>query len=168
MAEITIRPLDPADDIDWYFDLNEACVPEVNSLPKPRLAQLIGEAAYARAAWLGPDPAGVMIAFAPEADYDSLNFLWFRERYRGFVYMDRIMVHERARRRGVGKLLYADLFQAMAGRFDFVACEVNSHPPNPSSMTFHEGLGFEPVGEQRTEGGRKAVVLLRRDFQRTA
>ncbi|MCR9219715.1 MAG: GNAT family N-acetyltransferase [Alphaproteobacteria bacterium] len=164
MTEIAIRPLDPVADIDWCFELNETCVPEVNSLPKDELARLIGDAAHARAAWLGDRPAGVMIAFGPGVDYGSLNYAWFGARHEDFVYMDRIMVHERARRLGVGRLLYHDLFEAAAGRFPFVACEVNSRPPNPGSMRFHEQLGFRPVGEQETEGGAKAVVLLRRDL----
>lgn len=163
MPSISLKPLDPVRDIDWYYDLNEACVPEVNSLPKERLAELIGEAAYARAAWKGDEPAGVMIAFSQDADYDSLNFLWFRERLNDFLYMDRIMVTEAARRMGVGKALYDDLFRFAAGSWECVTCEVNSHPPNPGSMAFHEGLGFVSVGEQKTEGGKKSVVLLRKD-----
>ncbi|MBP5856034.1 GNAT family N-acetyltransferase [Marivibrio halodurans] len=164
MSAIDIRPLDPEHDIDWYYALNEACVPAVNSLPKTRLADLIAESAYARVACIDGDPVGVMIAFGPPADYDSLNFLWFRQNFTDFVYMDRVMVSESARGRGVGALLYGDLFEAMEGRFPFVGCEVNSEPPNPHSMRFHERLGFKPVGEQRTEGGKKAVVLLRRDL----
>lgn len=164
MSAVSIRPLDPEADIDWYFDLNEACVPAVNSLPKARLAELIGEAAYARGAFVDGAPAGVMIAFAPDAAYDSLNFGWFRRHYDDFIYMDRIMVGEAARSLGIGGALYRDLFAAMAGRFAFVACEVNSRPPNPRSLRFHERLGFVPVGEQETEGGAKAVVLLRRNL----
>lgn len=164
MAEIILKPLDPVGDIDWYYELNEACVPEVNSLPKAELARLIDAAVYAKGAWVDDLPAGVMIAFGPGADYGSLNYAWFSRHYDDFVYMDRIMVHERARRLGVGRRLYEDLFADMAGRFAFVGCEVNSRPPNPGSMAFHEGLGFRPVGEQETEGGAKAVVLLRRDL----
>jgi hypothetical protein len=166
MGAITVRPLDAQADIEWYYALNEACVPEVNSLPQDRLAALIGRAAYAGAAWIGDRPAGVAVAFAPDADYDSLNFQWFRARYSDFVYLDRIMVHDHARARGVGKALYHDMFAATAGRFAFVGCEVNSVPPNPRSMAFHESLGFQPVGQQQTEGGAKSVVLLRRDLAR--
>jgi predicted GNAT superfamily acetyltransferase len=31
---------------------------------------------------------------------------------------------------------------------------------NAPSLRFHERLGFEPVGEQQTEGGDKRVRLL--------
>lgn len=163
MPALTLRALDPTKDIDWFFDLNEACVPAVNALPKERLADLIAIAAHARGAWLDGEPAGAMMAFAPDADYDSLNFLWFRERLDSFLYMDRVMVAGSARRLGIGQALYADLFRHAAGHWDCVTCEVNSRPPNPGSMRFHEGLGFVPVGSQETDGGDKTVVLLRRE-----
>jgi uncharacterized protein len=33
-----------------------------------------------------------MLAFDQDADYDSPNFLWFRERLARFVYADRVVV----------------------------------------------------------------------------
>ncbi len=38
-----------------------------------------------------------LIAFDQDADYDSPNFLWFRERFERFVYVDRIAVAPAAR-----------------------------------------------------------------------
>lgn len=163
MSDVTIRPLDPETDIGWFHELNETCVPEVNSVPPAELARMIGAAAHARAAVLADGtPAGVMLAFAPEADYGSLNFLWFRDRYDDFWYVDRVMVSADARGLGIGGRLYADLFACAAGKTAAITCEVNSRPPNPRSLAFHERLGFGPVGEQETEGGKKSVVLLRR------
>ncbi len=42
----------------------------------------------------------LLLAFDQAADYDSPNFLWFRERFPRFVYVDRIVVAGEARGRG--------------------------------------------------------------------
>lgn len=41
-----------------------------------------------------------------------------------------------------------------------LACEVNLDPPNPRSLEFHRRFGFEQVGMQKTEGGKKTVSLM--------
>lgn len=32
-------------------------------------------------------------------------------------------------------------------------------------MRFHEKLGFKPIGHQKTEGGKKSVVMLGLDLE---
>jgi hypothetical protein len=102
-----------------------------------------------------------LLAFDQSADYDSPNFLWFRERYARFVYVDRIVVAESARGRGLARLLYRELFTeaAQAGHVR-VVCEVNSNPPNPASDAFHDALGFLEVGSASIHDGRKTVRYL--------
>jgi predicted GNAT superfamily acetyltransferase len=41
-----------------------------------------------------------------------------------------------------------------------VSCEVNVVPMNAGSLRFHMRLGFDSVGQQATEGGKKRVSLL--------
>ena len=57
-----------------------------------RLSFLLGEAFYARR--IGALEAFIM-TFDQDARYDSPNFLWFRERYPRFVYVDRVVVAEK-------------------------------------------------------------------------
>ena len=158
-----IRPL-AVTDHEWFLDLNQACLPAVSALTPSTTAKLIAEAGYARLLLKDGRPLGALLAFWPEADYESPNFLWFKARYDSFLYIDRAMVAEEARGQGIGVALYNDLFafakaqaEGQAGR---VTCEVNSRPPNPGSLRFHESLGFAPVGEQETEGGAKAVIMM--------
>jgi len=103
------------------------------------------------------------MAFDEGADYDSPNYLWFRERHSRFVYVDRIVVDPAMRKRGLAHLLYEDLFRhaAEAGH-DRIVCEVNSNPPNPASDAFHEALGFVEVGDAAIHGGAKTVRYLAR------
>jgi uncharacterized protein len=140
--------------------LNNAHAQELSWLTPDRLAHLVGEAFHARR--IGEVDA-FLLAFDQNADYDSPNFLWFRGRYPGFVYVDRIVVAASARGRGLAGLLYRDLF-ALAARdgHSIIVCEVNSAPPNPASDAFHLGLGFSEVGSARIHDGRKTVRYLLR------
>ena len=101
------------------------------------------------------------MAFDQGADYDSPNYLWFRERYPRFVYVDRIVVDPAMRKRGLAQLLYKDLFNRATGAgHTLVVCEVNSDPPNPASDAFHDALGFSEIGHAAIHGGAKTVRYL--------
>ena len=107
--------------------------------------------------------AGLLIVFDQTADYDSPNYLWFRERLDRFVYVDRIIVGGEHRGRGIAKALYEDLFaRALAAGHDRVVCEVNFDPPNPGSDAFHDRLGFSELGRARVDGRDKTVRYLER------
>ncbi|KAF0099282.1 MAG: N-acetyltransferase GCN5 [Rhodospirillaceae bacterium] len=103
------------------------------------------------------------MAFDQDADYDSPNYLWFRERHRRFVYVDRIVVAPAMRKRGLASRLYEDLLRvAKDAGHDRVVCEVNSDPPNPASDAFHAAFGFVEVGHASIHGGAKTVRYLAR------
>jgi predicted GNAT superfamily acetyltransferase len=138
--------------------LNNDHAVELSWLDGARLRHLLKEAFYARRAG---HVAAFLLAFDQGADYDSPNYLWFRERYRRFVYVDRIVVAPAMRKRGLANRLYEDLFLvAREAGHDRVVCEVNSHPPNPASDAFHEALGFAEVGRAAIHGGAKTVRYL--------
>lgn len=147
-------------DLGEVHAINEAAVPHVNSISLDRFQNFTREAAYFRVALLGGGLVGYLVAFAPRAPYDSLNFLWFQERYSDFIYIDRIAVASSARRRGVAGSLYRDLFHFARTLTGLLTCEVNTRPPNAESMAFHERFGFREVGTLETEGGAKAVSLM--------
>ncbi|MBZ9873465.1 GNAT family N-acetyltransferase [Mesorhizobium sp. BR1-1-9] len=135
--------------------LNNEHAAELSWLEPERLSFLLGEAFYARR--IGALEAFIM-TFDQGARYDSPNFLWFRERYERFVYVDRVVVAAQARGRGHARLLYQDLFEhATRAGHTLVACEVNADPPNPASDAFHAALGFTEVGDAVIHGGKKAV-----------
>jgi predicted GNAT superfamily acetyltransferase len=140
--------------------LNNAHAVELSWLEDARLAALLEQAFYARR--IGEVEA-FLLAFDESADYDSPNYLWFRRRYRRFVYVDRVVVSPAVRGRGHARLLYADLFaRAAEAGHDVVVCEVNSDPPNPASDAFHAALGFAEVGRAAIHHGSKTVRYLAR------
>jgi predicted GNAT superfamily acetyltransferase len=135
--------------------LNNEHAAELSWLEAERLSFLLGEAFYARR--IGALDAFIM-TFDQDADYDSPNFLWFRNRYPRFVYVDRVVVAAQARGRGHARRLYQDLFDhAERAGHTLVSCEVNREPPNPASDAFHAALGFAEVGDAVIHGGKKAV-----------
>ena len=146
--------------------LNNAHAVELSWLDPERLALLLREACYARR--LGTLDA-FLLAFDESAEYDSPNYLWFRRHYSGFVYVDRVVVNPVARRRGLARVLYDDLFRdAVRAGHNIIVCEVNSEPPNPASDAFHAGLGFSAVGQASLHGGSKVVRYLARGLKQVA
>jgi uncharacterized protein len=140
--------------------LNNAHAQELSWLEPERLQHLVCESFYARR--IG-DLDAFLIAFDQDARYDSPNFLWFRQRYPRFVYVDRIVTAASARGRGYAQQLYFDLFeQAARAGHERVACEINLSPPNPGSDAFHAALGFAEVGSAAIHGGAKTVRYLAR------
>ena len=157
----TLLPIAPAD-LPAVLALNNAHAAELSWLKPPRLAHLVGQAFFARR--IGELDAFIL-AFDQAADYDSPNYLWFRERYPRFVYVDRIAVAGAARGRGLARLIYETLFSAAAADgHAMVTCEVNSGPPNPASDAFHAALGFREVGAASIHGGAKSVRYYLREI----
>jgi predicted GNAT superfamily acetyltransferase len=141
--------------------LNNAHAVELSWLESERFTHLVEQAFVARR--VGVD--ALLLTFDQAADYDSPNYLWFRERYSRFVYVDRVVVSGAARGRGLARKLYADLFDAArAAGHQRIVCEVNSDPPNPASDAFHAQLGFAPVGTAAIHGGAKTVTYLMREL----
>jgi predicted GNAT superfamily acetyltransferase len=149
-----IEQISPADEA-VILALNNEHAAELSWLEPERLSFLLGEAFYTRR--IGALEAFIL-CFDRDADYDSPNFLWFRERYPRFVYVDRVVVAAAARGRGHARRLYEDLFeQARRAGHTAVTCEVNADPPNPASDAFHAALGFAEVGGAVIHGGKKSV-----------
>ena len=123
--------------------LNNAFAKETSFLDAADWARLTGMARFAFAT-----PEAFVVAFDQDADYDSPNFLWFRDRYERFAYVDRIVVADSAHGKGLGRALYERLFEAAkAEGYPCLMAEVNTNPPNPGSLSFHARMGFETVGE---------------------
>src|SRR4051812_8117262 len=100
---------------------------------------------------------GFVITFAAGSPYDSENYRWFESRYRSFYYLDRIVLHEDFRRRGLGSFVY-DEVESLAKERGRLTLEVNVEPPNHGSLAFHSARGFTEAG--RLHSGTKSVALM--------
>ena len=144
---------------DAILALNNAHAEELSWLEPARLTHLVEQAFVAKR--VGEVDA-FLLAFDHASDYDSPNFLWFRERYARFVYVDRIVVSAQARGRGLARRLYEDLFtEAARAGHQRVVCEVNATPPNPASDAFHAKLNFAEVGSAALYAGNTVRYFCR-------
>jgi predicted GNAT superfamily acetyltransferase len=76
------------------------------------------------------------------------------------MYVDRIAVAEQHRDQGIGSMLYEQVIASSEEHGVPVVAEVNSTPPNPGSMRFHERFRFKEVGELHHQD--KSVMMLLR------
>jgi len=143
--------------------LNNSAVPHVNALSMEDLAWLSGHANFFRVVTDAEGVLGFALVLPSGGAYWSDNYKWFSARYDRFVYLDRVVVAERARRRGVGRALYAALFAFAQREWPRVALEVNRRPANPDSEAFHAALGFATVGVREYNNGENAVVMMVRE-----
>ncbi|MEZ5957057.1 MAG: GNAT family N-acetyltransferase [Hyphomonadaceae bacterium] len=157
---MSIRPLSDAD-FGWVLELSARHERETGKLDPGKLAAM--RAASYKCDVVG-DEGGYLITFDQDGAYDSPNFVWFKDRYPRFVYVDRIVIDPDARKAGHARTLYEHLFEsARVDGHKVVGCEVNSDPPNPASDAFHGRMGFKVVG-QALLGNGKTVRYMTRDL----
>lgn len=139
-----LRPLRDTDAAD-VLALNDANVVKLAPMDEPRLHELRRLADRFDVLEVDGAFAGFVVTFAPGAAYDSENYQWFSERHPSFYYLDRIVLHEGFRRRGLGGFVYDEIERVAApyGRLDL---EVNLVPRNDPSLAFHARRGYVEVG----------------------
>ncbi|HET7356560.1 MAG TPA: GNAT family N-acetyltransferase [Nocardioidaceae bacterium] len=153
----TLRPITEADVKD-VLALNERNVEALAPMDEDRLHELNALADRFDVIDVDGEFAGFVITFAPGTPYDSEFYGWFTERFgKDFYYLDRIVLHEDFRRRGLGGIVY-DEMEAVAKQYGRLALEVNVEPPNDPSLAFHAGRGFTEVG--RYDAGHKVVAMM--------
>jgi hypothetical protein len=150
---------------DWpaLLALNLASVRELSELDEERLEEILSWTHRS----LVVERAGEVVAFAlviaPGTAYDSRNYRWFGERYERFLYLDRIVVADGQRRRGIATRLY-DAMEETAAPFERMVCDVNVRPPNDASLAFHGARGYLEVG-RLAHGSEKVVALMSKELE---
>ena len=157
-----VRRLHP-DDLEACVRLNNDAIPAVSEADVAKMRHLVDESLLSLVAEHEGEVVGFCVNFGPHADYHSVNYRWFCERYEDFAYLDRIVVAPDARNLGIGAALYAAVESHIAGT-PWLFCEVNLRPRNDRSLAFHAAIGFREVGQQDTDGGNKRVSLLALDL----
>ncbi|GAA0720921.1 GNAT family N-acetyltransferase [Dokdonella soli] len=156
---LSIRDVQPHE-LDSVLALNNAAGSTILPLDSAALHALYEQASYFRLAEVDGHVAGFLPALREDADYGSPNFLWFRERYPAFVYIDRIVIAKPYRGLGLGRVFYADVTSYAETRVPLLACEVFLEPRDDISVLFHGTYGFQEVGQQTMLGVGRRVSLL--------
>jgi predicted GNAT superfamily acetyltransferase len=160
---ITIRDVGEHE-LDSVLALNNAAGSTILPLDMARTRALAQQAAYLRVAEADGHLAGFLIALRENAVYESPNFLWFRERYPEFVYIDRIVIARPYRGGGLGRVFYADVTSFAEVRVPVLTCEVFLEPRDDVSVLFHGTYGFQEVGQQTMPAVNRRVALLAKDL----
>jgi uncharacterized protein len=159
-ASLLIRDVEPGD-IDAIRSVNAANEPEVGPLDDARIELFTEQAARFRVVVHEGTVVGVFVGLVEGVDYASPNYRWFAERHDRFAYVDRIALQPSARGLGLADALYGEFEEWAAASGRAVACaEVNTVPPNPRSLRFHERRGFEIVAELAPYGGDERVAMV--------
>lgn len=140
----TLRPIHP-DDLEDVLALNARNVTALSPMDADRATGLRALADRFDVLEVDGEFAGFVITVPPGADYDSENYRWFAERYDEFGYLDRVVLHEGFRRRGLGGFVYAHV-ERDARAYGRLALEVNLIPRNDASLAFHAARGYAEVG----------------------
>ncbi len=139
-----LRPLRDTDVAD-VLTLNARNVVKLAPMDEARLHELRETADRFDVLDVDGAFAGFVITFAPGTPYDSENYRWFAARHQRFYYLDRIVLHEDYRRRGLGGFVY-DEVERVAAPYGRLALEVNLVPRNEPSLAFHGERGYREVG----------------------
>jgi predicted GNAT superfamily acetyltransferase len=151
-------------ELDSVLALNNSAGDAILPMDADRLRFFWRHAAYFRVAEIEGHLAGFLIALTPEADYDSPNFLWFRDRFSQFLYIDRIVVAGAHRGAGVGRIFYADVQSFAEPRVPRLACEVQVGSGNNALLLFHGSFGFHEIGQHVLPGAHGRVSLLAKEL----
>jgi predicted GNAT superfamily acetyltransferase len=156
---VALRPLTPAD-APIVLAINEASVHHLAPLDEEEYLWFLHAAPRSFGAEVDGALVGFVFLLEPGLPYASRNYAWFSERYDRFLYLDRVAIHEGARRRGVGTAIY-DAAEAQATELGApLLLEVNIEPRNDPSLAFHASRGFDPVGTLAHDDGAKVVQLM--------
>ena len=156
-----VRDIEIAD-LPRVFEINNANTPGVSELTFAELESDLLSSLHALAIdnELG-EVCAFCITFDPGAPDVGDNHRWFAERYKSFVYLDRIAIDSNHQNRGLGALLYQSVEQHMlrSAEHSLLCCEVNLEPPNPGSLRFHKRIGFTEVGQHSPQQGYLVSML---------
>jgi uncharacterized protein len=153
--ELTITQLD---DPNMLLELNNAAVPDVNPLDLRRAQWLVAHMVTPGVALLEDKVAGVVVVLSDQCGFDSDYYRWFTSRYENFLYIDRVIVAEWARGRGVAKSLYEEIERIARERRLAIVADVHSEPPNVPSLKLHYAMGYQEIGTQHFPAIQKTAT----------
>ena len=158
---LTIHPA-TIDDFAVIESLNNSVVNLTSPMDAERIQQLHAMSSYHRVIVQDSQLMAFLLVLGPDCDYNSVNYQWFDQHYDNFAYIDRIVVRDGSRGRGLGTLLYENLFAwAISQQIGNIVCEYNAEPLNEASRKFHDVLGFQEVSLERIGQAKRVSMQLR-------
>ena len=158
---ITIRDVQEHE-LDAILAMNNAAGSGILPMNQAQIRYFWQNADYFRVAESDDCLVGFLIAMTRDADYESSNFRWFKERYDAFVYIDRIVIAKGQRSAGIGRLFYADVQSFAEVRAPALVAEVFMEESTHPALLFHGSFGFHEVGQhQMPDSPLRAAMLYK-------
>ena len=164
--EVTVRNVEEKDK-DFVLELNRVNVEVLSPMDGEKFDYFVRVSDMFQVAEANGEPVAFLIALREGVpDYTSENYIWFSKQYDKFLYVDRIVIDEKARGLGIGKQIYHGVFaKAAQDGVDKVTAEIDIIPYNGPSLEYHEAMGFREVGQQVIRGGEIKVSLQVRETE---
>ena len=141
------------------FNLNQLHLPSLGSLEGlNHIENLYNSSSFFALIKINNNLVGLAIVMSTLSKYSSPNFLYFKNKYDDFMYIDRIAISEKYHRKGFGSLIYKELYNQSKNLGIPLCCEVNTKPINQQSLDFHKKLEFSIIEE--ISFGKKIVAML--------
>ena len=153
-------------DKDFVLELNRVNVEVLSPMDEAKFNYFVRVSDMFQVAEANGEPVAFLIALREGLpDYTSENYIWFSKQFEKFLYVDRIVIDEKARGLNIGRKLYEGVFdRAVQAGIDKVTAEVDIIPYNDPSLKFHDAMGFKEVGQQVIRGGEIKVSLQVREL----
>ena len=149
-------------ELDSVLAMNNAAGAGILPMDAAKVRFFWENADYFRVAEVDGLLAGFLIALSHDVTHDSSNFLWFRERYQQFLYIDRIVIASARRSVGVGRVFYGDVQSFAEVRYPHLAAEVFIESGSHPALIFHGSFGFREVGQNvMAQSNIRACMLLK-------
>ena len=162
---VTIRNVEEKD-MAFVLEVNRVNVEVLSPMDEAKFRYFVRVSDMFQVAEADGEPVAFLIALREGLPDDtSENYIWFSKQYDRFLYVDRIVIDEKARSLGLGRQLYDGVFERAARcGVSKVTAEVDIIPYNGPSLKFHEAMGFREVGQQVIRGGEIKVSLQTREI----
>jgi len=148
-----------ASDKNFILNLNKKNLPAVSVLDDDLFNMFLKYSEYFKIIKIEDTPVGFLIALLPGHPYKSVNYKWFENRYKSFIYIDRIVISSDYQDKGIGSFFYDHIKFSFHDLLNSIVCEINLIPKNDQSINFHKKYGFTEVGQQYTDHRKKLVSM---------
>lgn len=159
MTDIALREITTENFLD-ILRLNTSVSELTSVMALPRLQAMCAQPGFHRCIHVDGQFAGFILAMRENAEYQNVNFAYFGARYPRFLYVDRIVIDPAFKGLQLGSRMYEAAFAyARTEALSVITCEYNIIPPNEASRRFHDKFGFQEIGQQNFEDGKKTVSM---------
>ena len=129
--------------LNEIYLLNQSNTPEVGSLDSvDHLQNLLQMSLLNLFVSNNEEMIGFIICFKENSNYSSKNYKFFSKREKKFLYIDRVAIAEKYRRKGLGKILYNKLENLCIENKIPLCCEVNTSQQSGIFFSFDKVSKF--------------------------